>query len=136
MENIVPLGTWTSRAIPKLFPELEGKFSGSKMNVPVPDVSCVDLVATLSKKVEKGDVNEVFRSAAGSTMRGLLGFTEEPVVSSDAIGSTHSCIYDSLATMVTAGSMVKTIGWYEQGGGLARRIVEVIEACGPRRMSA
>ncbi len=132
VENIVPLETWTTKAIPQIFPELEGRFAGMKLNVPVPDVSCVDLVATLPKQVEPVDVNEVFRSAAGSTMNHVLDFTDEPIVSSDVIGSTRSCTFDSQATMVTAGSMVKTIGWYEQGGGLARRIVEVIEACQPR----
>jgi glyceraldehyde 3-phosphate dehydrogenase len=133
VENIVPLSSWTVSAIPKLFPKLEGRFGGAKLNVPVPDVSCADLVTMLGQEVEPRDVNEIFRSASGSTMRAVLDFTEEPIVSSDVIASDYSCTFDSQATMVTAGRMVKTLGWYEQGGGLADRIVEVIEELAPRR---
>ena len=90
----------------------------------------------LPLEVEPKEVNEVFRSAAGSVMRGILDYTEEPIVSSDVIGASSTCMFDSQATMVTAGSMVKTIGWYEQGGGLAERIVEVIGHLAPGRQNA
>jgi glyceraldehyde 3-phosphate dehydrogenase len=133
MESIVPVESWTATAIQQMFPKLEGKFAGGKLNVPVPDASCADLVTTLSVDVNPRDVNEVFRSAAGSTLRDLMDYTEEPIVSRDVVGSTVSCLFDSQATMVVDGRMVKTLGWYDQGGGLAFRIVDVIRQLGPRR---
>ena len=126
VENIVPVRSWTQHAIEAEFPHLEGRFGGHKVNVPVPDVSCVDLVTTHPVQVSVADVQEVFRSAAASTLKGVLRFIEEPIVSSDIAGSTASCCFDSLATMVVGEQMVKTLGWYEQGGGLTHRIIEVI----------
>ena len=126
VENIVPVKSWTGEAIQRLFPHLKGKFAGSKLNVPVPDVSSVDLTTTLQREVTPAEVNEVFRSASNSTMEGLLEFTDQPIVSSDVAGSHATCIFDSQTTMVVEGSMVKTLGWYDQGGGLAHRIVELL----------
>lgn len=133
VESIVPVHSWTVDGIQKIFPKLQGKFGGGKLNVPVPDVSCADLTVTLSHDITVKEVNEVFRSAAGSTMRGLIDYSEDPIVSSDVLGSTHSCTYDSEAAMVVQGSMIKLLGWYEQGGGLAHRICEVLSQFGPRR---
>lgn len=132
VENIVPVHSWTSKAIERLFPKLAGKFTGAKLNVPVPDVSCVDLVTTLASDVSASEVNEVFRNASGSSMKEVLDFTEDPIVSSDIFNSPASCTFDSQATMMVEPNMVKLLGWYEQGGGLAHRIVEVIEQLGPR----
>ena len=92
VENIVPVHSWTSTAIERLFPHLAGKFTGMKLNVPVPDVSCVDLVTTLATDVTPPEINEVFRNAAGSSMKAVLEFTEDPIVSSD------------IATSATEGS--------------------------------
>ncbi|MCP3981845.1 MAG: type I glyceraldehyde-3-phosphate dehydrogenase [bacterium] len=136
VENIVPVQSWTERAIPLLFPHLEGKFSGCKLNVPVPDVSCVDLTVALGTQVGKVDVNEVFRSASNSTMKGLIEYTEQPIVSSDVAGSPSSCTFDSLQTMVVDGSMIKILGWYDQGGGHAHRIVDLIGQLAERGGSA
>ena len=129
VENIVPTTSWTAEAIGELFPHLAGKFSGAKLHVPVPDVSCVDLVATVTEGVEvtAEAIREVFRSASNSRYEGLLEFVADPIVSSDVAGSKASCVFDSLATMEIDNTMVKVIGWYEQGGGLAARIVEMIE---------
>lgn len=127
-ENIVPVESWTGELVTQLFPALEGKFSGHKLNVPVPDVSCVDLVSTLSRDVTLREVNEVFRSAASSSMQGVVAYQSEPIVSSDAVGFTESCVYDSLATMIVGDNMIKTLGWYDQGGGLAHRIVDLIDS--------
>ncbi len=126
IENIVPVSTWTDQLIVREFPHLEGKFTGMKLNVPVPDVSCVDLVTQVKSDVSPQAVNEVFRSASGSIMKDILAFTDEPIVSSDVIGLHESCLFDSLATMTVGDRMVKTIGWYDQGGGLAYRIVDLI----------
>ena len=120
----------------KMFPKLEAAFGGGKLNVPVPDVSCADLVLTLRTEVRPSDVAEVFRSASGSTLQGILDYTEEPIVSSDIVGSTASCTFDSQATLVMEGSMLKILGWYEQGGGLANRIVDVISQLGPQRVQS
>ncbi|MFN0060227.1 MAG: type I glyceraldehyde-3-phosphate dehydrogenase [Planctomycetota bacterium] len=128
MENIVPVKTWTPKLIEHLFPHLQGRFGGANLNVPVPDVSCVDLVTFHRGKVELNQVNEIFRSAAASTYRDVLAFTDQPVVSSDAQGSTASCVFDSLATMKGGDNMMKTLGWYDQGGGLAHRVVDLIGA--------
>lgn len=133
IENIVPVQSWTGHLVTQLFPKLEGRFTGHKLNVPVPDVSCVDLVSTLSRDVTISEVNEVFRSAAGSTQRGVVAYQSEPIVSSDVVGCSESCVYDSLATMIVGDNMIKTLGWYDQGGGLAHRIVDLLDAFAPKR---
>ena len=132
VENIVPVHSWTEQFIPRLFPKLAGRFGGCKLNVPVPDTSCVDLVTTLATPARPKDVNEVFRSVSGSTLKGIVDYTEEPIVSSDAAESTASCTFDAQATMTVQDDMVKTLGWYAQGGGLAHRLVEVIRELAPR----
>jgi glyceraldehyde 3-phosphate dehydrogenase len=132
VENIVPVDSWTEEVIPRIFPHLEGRFGGCKLNVPVPEASCVDLVTTLRTDVKVGEVNEVFRSASGSVSKGILDYTEEPIVSSDVADSPFSCTFDSLATMTVQGKMVKTLGWYSQGGGLAHRLVEVLRELVPK----
>lgn len=133
VENIVPLPTWTADAVIGLFPHLEGRFVGGKLNVPVPEVSCVDLTVELERGVEAREVNEVFRSAAASTHRDVLEFTEQPIVSSDVDDNPMSCVFDSLATMSVGENLVKVLGWYTQGGGLAHRVVEAAAQLGPRR---
>lgn len=132
MENIVPVSTNTVNLVEEVLPQLEGKVGGYKLNVPVSDVSCADVVTTHDRAITASEVNEVFRSASASVSEGLLAFTDDPIVSSDIGGSTASCTFDSLATLVVEGDMVKTIGWYEQGGGLAYRIVEAIAGLGRR----
>jgi glyceraldehyde 3-phosphate dehydrogenase len=131
MQSIVPMASWTPRAIAKIFPHLADSFAGVKLNVPVQGVSCVDLTVTLARPVEVTEVNGVFRSAAGSVMRDILEFTEQPIVSNDVDESPRSCVFDSLATMVVSGNLVKVLGWYAQGGGLAHRIVEAAAQLGP-----
>ncbi len=136
IENIVPVQSWTRTLIERCFPKLENRFTGNKLNVPIPDASCVDLVTMLDNDVSVSDVNEVFRSAAGSTMDGVVSYAHEPIVSSDAVGETASCVFDSLATMQVGSNMVKTLGWYDQGGGLAHRIVDLITQFAPHSTTA
>jgi glyceraldehyde 3-phosphate dehydrogenase len=126
VENIVPVFSWTVKGVPLIFPHLRGRFGGRKLNVPVPDVSCVDLVSTLKTRVDKEEVNAVFRSAANSTVKRFLEYTDDPIVSSDVADSPASCTLDSLQTMHVDGCMVKTLGWYDQGGGHSHRIVDLI----------
>lgn len=131
VENIVPVASWTEGGIQRLFPKLAGRFGGCKLNVPVPDCSCVDLVTTLGMDARPEEVNQVFRSVAGSTLKGIVDFTDAPIVSSDVADSRASCTFDAQATLVVDGRMVKTLGWYAQGGGLAARMVEVLRELAP-----
>lgn len=132
VENIVPVDSWTERGIQQIFPKLEGRFAGCKLNVPVPDSSCVDLVTTLGKEARDEEINQVFRSVSSSLQKGIIDYTDEPIVSSDVKDSTASCTFDAQATMVVDGTMVKTLGWYAQGGGLANRLIEVLRELAPK----
>jgi len=125
--NIVPASTGAAKAIGEVIPELKGKLDGMAMRVPVPDGSVTDLVAVLGREPTVDEVNEAFRSAAGSdAWQGLLEYTEDPIVSSDIIGNPASCIIDGLVTMAH-GNQVKVIGWYDNEWGYSCRLVDVID---------
>ena len=126
-ENIIPTGTWSPRAVGRVLPELEGRLDGMAMCVPVPDGSCVDLVTLMSRDVEPEQVNAIVRSAAGTTMRQIIEYTEEPIVSSDVIGNPHSAVFDALSTKVIGGNMLKTVTWFDNGWGYASRVVELVQ---------
>lgn len=126
-ENIIPTDTWSPRAIGRILPELAGRIDGMALCVPVPDGSCVDLVTEMQRPVDRHEVNEVVRSAAASTLRNIIEYTSEPIVSSDVIGNSHSAVFDSLSTAVLGGNLLKTITWYDNGWGYASRVVELIE---------
>jgi glyceraldehyde 3-phosphate dehydrogenase len=96
-------------------------------NVPVPDGSNVDLVALVKQEVTREQVNEAVKAAAKGPFRDILEYTEQPIVSSDVIGNDHSAVFDALSTSVLGGNLVKTITWYDNGWGYARRVVELIE---------
>jgi glyceraldehyde 3-phosphate dehydrogenase len=124
--NIVPASTGAARAIGEVIPELKGKLDGMAMRVPVPDGSVTDLVCVLEKPATAEDVNAAFRSAAESDhWQGILQYTEDPIVSSDIVGNSHSCIVDGLSTM-GHGSLVKTIGWYDNEWGYSCRCVDLV----------
>ena len=125
-ENIIPTDTYSPRAIGVVLPELEGKLTGMALNVPVPDGSCVDLTCHMERKVTREEVNEVLRSAALTKYRTIIEYSEDPLVSSDVIGNSHSAIVDGLATMVMDGDIVKNIIWYDNGWGYATRVVELM----------
>ncbi|MFH1262224.1 MAG: type I glyceraldehyde-3-phosphate dehydrogenase [Pseudomonadota bacterium] len=126
-ENIIPTETHVTEAIGEIIPELKGKFAGMAMNVPVPDGSNVDLVTETKQPVTVESVNEIFRSAAGSIYKGIVSYMDDPIVSSDVIGDSHSVVFDSLATMTLGDRMVKTLGWYDNGWGYAHRVVELVQ---------
>jgi glyceraldehyde 3-phosphate dehydrogenase len=126
-ENIIPTQTWSPRAVGRVLPALEGRLDGMAMCVPVPDGSCVDLVTLMRRPVERQEINEIVRSAAGSRMRRIIEYTEEPIVSSDVIGNSHSAVFDGLSTQVIGGNLLKTITWYDNGWGYATRVVELVE---------
>jgi len=125
--NIIPTSTGAARAVGKILPELAGKLDGCSMRVPVPDGSVVDLVAMLGKDVTKEQVNQVFADAAAGAMKGILDYTEDPIVSSDIVGQKASSIFDAQATMVMGTRMVKVVSWYDNEWGYSNRVVELMK---------
>lgn len=123
--NIIPTSTGAAKAIGEVIPEIAGKLNGIAVRVPVPTGSLVDLVCDVKKEVTVQDVNNAFKSAAAK-MKGILEYTEDPIVSTDIIKNTHSCIFDSLATMVLDKTMVKVFGWYDNEWGYSNRVADII----------
>jgi glyceraldehyde 3-phosphate dehydrogenase len=111
--NIIPTTTGAARALALVIPELKGRFDGLSLRVPTITVSVVDFVATIRKEATKEAINEAFKQAAAGPLKGILDYTEEPLVSSDFRGDPHSSIVDGLSTMVSGGNMVKIIAWYD-----------------------
>ncbi|MGH2772195.1 MAG: type I glyceraldehyde-3-phosphate dehydrogenase [Actinomycetota bacterium] len=128
--NIIPASTGAARAIGEVLPELKGKLDGMAMRVPVPDGSVTDLVCIVEKPASRDDVNRAFQSAANSSeWRGILAYTEDPIVSSDIVGNSNSCIIDGLSTMAH-GNMIKVIGWYDNEWGYSNRLVDLVAKVG------
>jgi glyceraldehyde 3-phosphate dehydrogenase len=125
-QNIIPTSTGAAKAVGTVLPELDGKLNGMAMRVPVVDGSIVDLVVNTTKPVTIESVNQAFKAAAGGPLAGVLEYTADPIVSSDIIGNPHSCIFDSLATMVLGDHMVKAVGWYDNEWGYSNRVVDLI----------
>jgi glyceraldehyde 3-phosphate dehydrogenase len=121
----VPTTTGAARAVGKVIPELKGKMDGIAIRVPTPTGSLVDLVAMLKKEATKEQINAAMKAAAEGPMKGILEYTEDPIVSVDIIHNTHSSIFDALSTMVN-GKMVKIMAWYDNEWGYSCRVVELI----------
>lgn len=124
--SIIPTSTGAAKAVGKVIPELRGMLDGFALRVPTPDGSITDLVATLKKVVTVEEVNAAFREAANGPMKGILEYTEDPIVSADIIGNPHSNIFDSLLTMAN-GNFVKVVGWYDNEYGYSCRVVDLIK---------
>jgi glyceraldehyde 3-phosphate dehydrogenase len=124
--SIIPTTTGAAKAVGLVLPHLQGKLDGFALRVPVPDGSLTDFVAELDREVTAEEVNNLFREAAGSRLKGILQFTDEEIVSADIVHNPHSCIFDSLSTMVN-GNMVKVVGWYDNEWGYANRTVDIVE---------
>ena len=125
--NIIPTSTGAATAAALALPELKGKLDGISLRVPVTDGSITDVVATLGTEVTIEEVNDAYREAAASArMKGILQYTEDPIVSTDVVGNAHSCIFDSQMTMVN-GNMVKVLGWYDNEWGYSNRLVDLTE---------
>ncbi|TDJ56910.1 MAG: type I glyceraldehyde-3-phosphate dehydrogenase [Ignavibacteria bacterium] len=124
--SIIPTSTGAAKAVGKVIPELHGMLDGFALRVPTPDGSITDLVATLKKVVTVEEVNAAFREAANGPMKGILEYTEDPIVSADIIGNPHSNIFDSLLTMAN-GNFVKVVGWYDNEYGYSCRVVDLIK---------
>ncbi len=124
--NIVPTSTGAAKAITKIFPELEGKIGGCGMRVPVPDGSLTDITCMLQKHATEKEINAEFKRAAANELKGVLEYTEEPIVSCDIVGNPNSCIFDAEFTAIV-GNMVKVIGWYDNEAGYSNRLGDVID---------
>ncbi|MFO7873296.1 MAG: type I glyceraldehyde-3-phosphate dehydrogenase [Bacteroidales bacterium] len=125
--SIIPTTTGAAKAVGLVIPELKGKMDGFAMRVPTPDGSIVDLTAKLSKNVTREEVNKAMKQAAEGPMKGILQYSEEPMVSADIIGNNHSSIVDGLLTQVMEGNMVKVVSWYDNEYGYASRVVDLAE---------
>ena len=125
--NVIPTTTGAAKAVGKIIPELKGKLNGMAVRVPVTSGSLTDLVVKLKKKVSVEQINEAFKKAA-SKMKGILEYSDEPLVSSDIVGNPHSCIFDSASTMVLGeDDLVKVVGWYDNEWGYSCRVADLIE---------
>ncbi|QXG61395.1 type I glyceraldehyde-3-phosphate dehydrogenase [Bacillus spizizenii] len=124
-ENIIPTSTGAAKAVSLVLPELKGKLNGGAMRVPTPNVSLVDLVAELNQEVTAEEVNAALKEAAEGDLKGILGYSEEPLVSGDYNGNKNSSTIDALSTMVMEGSMVKVISWYDNESGYSNRVVDL-----------
>ncbi|MCW1967406.1 MAG: type I glyceraldehyde-3-phosphate dehydrogenase [Anaerolineae bacterium] len=120
--NIVPSETGAARAVGLVIPELVGKFSGMAFRVPTNTVSVVDFTAVLGRDVTKDEINAVMKEYADGPMKGILEYCDEPLVSSDMKGNTHSSIYSSLDTLVIGGNLVKVVAWYDNEWGYSCRV--------------
>jgi glyceraldehyde 3-phosphate dehydrogenase len=124
--NIIPTSTGAAKAVGIVLPELNGKLTGISLRVPVPAGSITDLVAIVNKTVTKEEVNAAIQAAAQSSLKGILEYNTDPIVSSDVIGNPHSCIFDSSWTTVMGGNMVKVLGWYDNEYGYSSRTADLI----------
>jgi glyceraldehyde 3-phosphate dehydrogenase len=124
-ENIIPTTTGAAKATALVLPQLKGKLDGMAMRVPVPTGSVTDLVVELGREVTKEEVNAAFQKAAEGELKGLLEYTEDPIVSSDIVSTPASCTFDSSLTMVQEGKNVKVIGWYDNEWGYSHRLVDL-----------
>ena len=125
-QNIVPTTTGAAKAVGIILPHLDGKLTGNAMRVPVLNGSLTDFSAILAKPASVEEINTKFMDASQGAMKGILEYSDEPLVSSDIIGNPHSCIFDSALTM-SFGNFVKVIGWYDNEAGYSHRLADLIE---------
>jgi glyceraldehyde 3-phosphate dehydrogenase len=127
--NIIPTSTGAAKAVGEVMPELKGKLDGFALRVPVPDGSVTDFTATVKKAATKEEVNAALKAAAEGALKGILEYSEDPLVSSDIVGNPHSCILDAGSTMVI-GNTVKVVGWYDNEWGYSNRLVDLVVKIG------
>lgn len=128
-DNIVPSSTGAASAIGLVIPELNGKLQGGAFRVPTPTGSVTDFSAILSKEASAADINAAYKAAAEGPLKGILYYTEDPIVLKDIVGDPHSCILDSKLTM-SQGNFVKVVGWYDNEWGYSNRAVDAMELVG------
>jgi glyceraldehyde-3-phosphate dehydrogenase (NAD(P)) len=125
--NIVPTSTGAAKAVALVLPEMAGKLNGVAMRVPTPNVSMVDLVAQVEKSTIAEELNRVFKLASETSMKGIIKYSDEPLVSSDHVGTDESAIVDASLTMVMGGDLVKIMAWYDNEWGYSQRVVDLAE---------
>jgi glyceraldehyde 3-phosphate dehydrogenase len=125
--NLVPTSTGAAKAVGLVLPELNGKLHGFAVRAPVPTGSVVDLTVTVSRETSVDEVNAAFKAAAEGELKGILEYTEDPIVSTDVISNPHSSIVDSKLTAVMEGTMVKVISWYDNEWGYSNRCVDLLQ---------
>jgi glyceraldehyde 3-phosphate dehydrogenase len=123
--NIIPTTSGAARALSLVIPELKGRFDGMSLRIPTATVSVVDFVATIRKEATKEQINQAFKDAAAGPLKGILNYTDEPLVSSDFRGDPHSSTIDGENTMVLGGSMVKVLAWYDNEWGYSSRVADL-----------
>ena len=128
--SMIPTTTGAAVAVGKVLPALAGKLDGLSVRVPTPDGSLTDFTAILEKDATKEEINAAFKAAADGPLKGILEYSEEPLVLADIIGNPHSCIFDALSTNVVEGNMVKILGWYDNEWGYSSRCVDLIKRLG------
>jgi glyceraldehyde 3-phosphate dehydrogenase len=124
--NIIPTTTGAAKAVGKVIPDLEGALNGMALRVPVQDGSITDFTVELKNSTDEAKINEAFRNAASGPLEGILEYSEDPLVSLDIVGNPHSCIFDSLSTIVMKGNLVKVVGWYDNEWGYSNRVVDLM----------
>lgn len=124
-QNIIPTTTGAAQAVAKVLPQLDGKLSGMAMRVPTANVSIVDFVAELDKDVTAEEVNEALKAEAEGNLKGILGYSDEPLVSTDYNGNTNSSVIDGLSTLTLENNMVKVVSWYDNETGYSNRCVDL-----------
>jgi glyceraldehyde 3-phosphate dehydrogenase len=127
--SIIPTSTGAAKAITKIFPNLEGKIGGCGMRVPVPDGSLTDITCVLTKIPTVAEINAAFQRASQTHLKGILQYTEDPIVGIDVVGNPHSVLYDAEFTSVV-GNLVKIIGWYDNEWGYSNRLVDLVTRMG------
>ena len=125
-ESIVPTTTGAAKALSKIFPELEGHMGGCGIRVPVPDGSMTDLTFVVKNPPTEAEINQAMKKAAMGDLKGILAYTEDPIVSVDIIGNPNSCVFDALLTSVI-GNMVKVVGWYDNEAGYSNRLIDLVQ---------
>ncbi|MGI6488916.1 MAG: type I glyceraldehyde-3-phosphate dehydrogenase [Syntrophomonadaceae bacterium] len=125
--SMVPTTTGAAKAIGLVIPELAGKLNGMAVRVPTPNVSLVDLVVELEKSVSVDDINQAVKKVSEGSMKGIMEYSEEPLVSRDFNGNPHSCIFDAPSTMVMGDNLAKVIGWYDNEWGYSCRVVDIVD---------
>ena len=130
--SIIPTTTGAAKAVALVLPELKGKLNGFALRVPTPNVSLTDLVAEMEKPVTVEEVNAALKAAAAGPLKGILAYSDEPLVSKDYNGNPHSCIIDADSTMVVDGTQLKVIGWYDNEWGYSNRVIDLIVYIGKK----
>ena len=128
--SIIPTTTGAAKTVAEVIPELEGRLDGIALRVPVPSGSITDFVCRLKKKTSIAEINSLFKKASQSSMKGIIEYTEESIVSADIVGSHYSAIFDSQLTNVMNGNFVKVVGWYDNEWGYSCRTVDIVKLVG------